>query len=43
MDTGGRDLQFLHSSFLGQDKNDATGVKKVKTAALKDNGVFLPI
>ena len=40
LDAGGRDLQFLQRSFLGQVKNGVTGVK---IAALEVNEVFLPI
>ena len=43
MDTDGRALQFSLRSFLDQVKNDVTGVKKVKMAALENIGVFLPI
>ena len=42
LDTGGRDLQFLQMPFLGQVKNDVTGVKEVQIASLEDK-FFLPI
>ena len=41
--TDGQALQLLLRSFLGQVKNDVTGVKKVKMAALENKGVFLQI
>ena len=38
--TDGQALQFLLRSFLGQVKNDVTGVKKVKMADPESKGVF---
>ena len=39
----GRALQLLLRLVLGQVKNDGTGDKKVKMAALENKGVFWPI